>query len=74
MPGCSDAIVPGITCLLMPVQNALGLVDELNELTNAPARFQNMGNAGRAMDESALDVRQTLVCFFSIYQELMKKA
>ena len=58
VPGCRDAIDPGVTGLLVPVQNAVALADALESLIISPTRCQTMGDAGRALAERAFDVRQ----------------
>ena len=73
-PGCRDAIDPGVTGLLVPVRNAAALADALEGLINNPARCQAMGNAGRALAESAFDVRQVVAAHLRIYQELIDKS
>jgi glycosyltransferase involved in cell wall biosynthesis len=74
VPGCRDAIDPGITGLLVPVRNATAQAGALKELINDPARCQAMGNAGRALAERAFDVRQVVAAHLRIYQELIDKS
>lgn len=74
VPGCRDAIDPGVTGVLVPVRNAVALADALKGLINNPARCQVMGDAGRALAESAFDVRQVVAVHLRIYQELIKKS
>lgn len=74
VPGCRDAIEPGITGLLVPVQNATALAEALNGLINDPARCQAMGNAGRDLAERAFDVRHVVAAHLRIYQELIEKS
>lgn len=74
VPGCRDAIDPGVTGVLVPVRNAAALADALKGLINDPARCQAMGNAGRALAERAFDVRQVVAAHLRIYQELIDKS
>lgn len=74
VPGCRDAIDPGVTGLLVPVRNATALAESLKELINDPARCQAMGNAGRALAERAFDVRQVVAAHLRIYQALIDKS
>ena len=74
VPGCRDAIEPGVTGVLVPVRNAAALADALKGLINDPARCQAMGNAGRALAERAFDVRQVVAAHLRIYQELIDKS
>ena len=74
VPGCRDAIEPGVSGVLVPVRNAAALADALKGLINDPARCQAMGNAGRALAERAFDVRQVVAAHLRIYQELIDKS
>ena len=74
VPGCRDAIDPGVTGVLVPVRNAEALADAIEGLINAPVRCQAMGNAGRALAERAFDVRQVVAAHLRIYQELIDKS
>lgn len=74
VPGCSDAIDPGVTGVLVPVRNAAALADAMKGLINDPVRCQAMGNAGRVLAERAFDVRQVVAAHLRIYQELIDKS
>ncbi|MDP1998766.1 MAG: glycosyltransferase family 4 protein [Rhodoferax sp.] len=71
VPGCRDAIDPGVTGLLVPVQDALALAQAMNELILDPVRCERMGTAGRALAEQAFDVRQVVAAHLAIYAELI---
>lgn len=73
VPGCRDAIDPGVTGVLVPVRNAVALADAMEDLINDPLRCKVMGDAGRALVEKAFDVRQVVVAHLQIYQELLDK-
>ena len=73
VPGCRDAIDPGLTGLLVPAQDASALARALQDLINDPARCQVMGDAGRALAERAFDVRQVVAAHLEIYSELIAK-
>jgi len=74
VPGCREAIDPGVTGVLVPVRNAAALADALKGLINDPVRCQAMGNAGRVLAERAFDVRQVVAAHLRIYQELIDKS
>lgn len=74
VPGCRDAIDPGVTGVLVPVRDAVALADAMDALVNDPVRCQVMGDAGRALAETAFDIRQVVAAHFCIYQELMGKS
>lgn len=74
VPGCRDAISPGVTGILVPVRNAVALAGALQGLLANRARCQAMGNAGRALAERAFDVRQVVAAHLRIYQELVDQS
>lgn len=74
VPGCRDAIDPGVTGVLVPVRDATALAAALAGLITDRARCQAMGNAGRALAESAFDVRQVVAAHLQMYQELVERS
>ena len=74
VPGCRDAIDPGVTGVLVPVRNAAALADAMEGLINDPIRCKVMGDAGRTLAEKAFDVRQVVAEHLQIYQELIGKS
>lgn len=71
VPGCRDAIEPGVTGVLVPVRNSLLLADAIETLLNNPDRCRAMGEAGRKLAEDAFDIRQIVAAHMQIYDELM---
>jgi glycosyltransferase involved in cell wall biosynthesis len=71
VPGCRDAIDPGVTGILVPVRDAVALADAMDALVDDPVRCQVMGDAGRVLAETAFDIRQVVAAHLYIYQELM---
>ena len=74
VPGCRDAIEPGLTGLLVPPRDAVALADAVERLINDPVRCEAMGLAGRALAEKAFDVRQVVAAHLHIYQELIEQS
>lgn len=74
VPGCRDAIDPGVTGVLVPVRNPVALADAIKGLINDAARCRSMGDAGRALAESAFDVRQVVAAHLRVYQELIDQS
>lgn len=54
-PGCRDAVVDGVTGLLVPPRDVEALHDAVGSLLSDPARRQRMGHAGRMLAESRFD-------------------
>ena len=71
VPGCRDAIKPGVTGVLVPVRNSLLLADAIGILLNNPDRCRAMGDAGRKLAEDAFDIRQVVAAHMQIYDELI---
>ncbi|WP_431796733.1 glycosyltransferase family 4 protein [Cupriavidus metallidurans] len=74
VPGCRDAIEPGVTGVLVPVRNAQALAAAMTDLIDAPERCETMGNAGRMLAERAFDIRQVVATHLKIYDELVEKS
>jgi glycosyltransferase involved in cell wall biosynthesis len=74
VPGCRDAIDPGVTGILVPVRNAEALAEAIEGLINNPSRCRAMGNAGRSLADRAFDIRQVVAAHMQIYQELIGKS
>lgn len=74
VPGCRDAIDPGVTGLLVPAQDATALASAIERLLLDPVRCRAMGQAGRALAESAFDQRQVVARHMAIYRQLVSPA
>ena len=70
VPGCRDAIEPGVTGILVPARNVPALADAMEALINNPVRCEAMGKAGRTLAEKAFDIRQVVQTHLKIYEEL----
>lgn len=70
-PGCSDAIEPGKTGLLVPVRDAIALADAIQSLINDPVRRKEMGVAGRAFAEREFAIEKVVNTHLDIYRELL---
>lgn len=73
VPGCRDAIIPDVSGILVPARDAVALAAVIMGLIDSPARCQAMGDAGRALAESAFDVRQVVAKHLCIYQDLIER-
>ena len=70
-PGCRDAIVPGVTGLLVPIRDAAALAGAIRELLADPARCKAMGEAARELAEQKFDERKIVAAHMDIYRELL---
>jgi glycosyltransferase involved in cell wall biosynthesis len=70
VPGCRDAIEPGITGLLVPVRNASALADAIETLLNDSELRQRMGHAGRMLAESEFSIDKIVKQHLDIYSKL----
>ncbi len=71
VPGCRDAIDPGITGLLVPVREVDGLAQAIEQLLIWPERRSAMGLAGRRLAEKDFDVHAVVDRHLAIYQRLL---
>lgn len=70
VPGCRDAIEPGVTGLLVPVKDAEALADAIQTLIDSPERRLQMGLAGRKLAEDSFAIEKIVGQHMSIYREL----
>jgi glycosyltransferase involved in cell wall biosynthesis len=70
-PGCRDAIIPGVTGLLVSPRDADALANAIEQLLNDRERLQAMGKAGRELAEREFDVRGVIVKHLKIYRKLL---
>jgi glycosyltransferase involved in cell wall biosynthesis len=71
VPGCRDAITPGITGVLVKVKNATDLADAIQNLIESPDQLLRMGEAGRELAEDAFTIERVVDQHMRIYQELL---
>lgn len=74
VPGCRDAIEPGVTGLLVPVRSASALADTIQILIEDTERRQKMGCAGRALAERAFGIEGIVAQHLEIYRDLENNA
>ncbi|MGG4604869.1 glycosyltransferase [Paenalcaligenes sp. Me131] len=68
--GCRDAIEPGVSGVLVPVQNAKALWLAVQELANDKALREQMGQAGRQLAEEVFDVHKIVLQHLEVYKAL----
>ena len=71
VPGCRDAVDPGVTGLLVPARDASALAQAVLELAEDTPRRQAMGEAGRKLAEQAFDIRKVVQAHLDVYDQLL---
>jgi glycosyltransferase involved in cell wall biosynthesis len=71
VPGCRDAIEPGVTGVLVPARDAPALSKAIAALLVDPQRCHAMGQAGRVLAEQAFDITQVVAQHLRIYTSLI---
>lgn len=71
VPGCRDAVEPGVSGLLVPVRDAESLALAIEQLLANPEQRKAMGLAGRKLAETEFDVRAVVDKHLAIYQRLL---
>lgn len=74
VPGCRDAIEPGVTGLLVPVRDAESLALAIEQLLVNPKQRKAMGLAGRRLAEQEFDVRAVVDKHLAIYRRLLTRS
>jgi glycosyltransferase involved in cell wall biosynthesis len=71
VPGCRDAIEPGVTGVLVPARNSEALAECIEQLLMDKAKRRGMGLAGRELAEREFDVKAVVSKHLSIYERLV---
>jgi len=71
VPGCRDAIEPGVTGLLVPPRDAQALGKAIEILLNDPKRCQDMSSAARHLAEREFSIEKVVASHLCIYRELL---
>ncbi len=71
VPGCRDAIEPGVTGLLVPVRDVANLAYAIEQLLTHSEQRKAMGLAGRRLAEQEFDVHAVVDKHLAIYQRLL---
>lgn len=74
LPGCSDAVIPGKTGLLVPAKNSEALADAIEKLIEDSCLRQSMGREGRHLAEKTFDVLAVVHKHLAIYTDLIQPA
>lgn len=71
VPGCRDAIEPGVTGVLVPVKCAPALANALEALIQEPELRLRMAKAGRELSERAFSIERIVEQHLAIYKEIL---
>jgi len=70
VPGCRDAIEPGVSGLLVPPRDARALADAVLRLAQDAALRERMGAAGRRLAERDFGLQSIVQAHLDLYAEL----
>jgi glycosyltransferase involved in cell wall biosynthesis len=71
-PGCRDAVINGVTGLLVIAKDTTSLADAIRKLVTDPDLRQKMGVAGRALVEEKFSSIKILAQILSVYERAGK--
>ena len=71
VPGCRDAITPGVTGLLCAVKDSNALANAIEKLVKNANKRKKMGKAGRELAEKEFAIERIVDEHMDIYQELI---
>jgi glycosyltransferase involved in cell wall biosynthesis len=74
VPGCRDAIVPGVTGLLVPPRDAAALADAIGQLVGDAQMRARMGRAARELAEREFGIERIVEQHLSLYRQLLAAA
>jgi len=74
MPGCRDAVIPGVSGVLIPPRDEVALADSIQTLISDPARRKKMSQAGRKLAEEVFKIELVVEKHMNIYRELLSNA
>lgn len=72
VPGCRDAIIDGVTGVLVPVRDARALAAAIDGLLSSHERRMGMGHAGRSLAEREFSIREVVSQHMGVYEELLR--
>lgn len=71
VPGCRDAIRPGLSGSLVPVRDAAALAGAILDLINDPVRRAAMGKEGRRLAEAEFDIDRVTEQHLELYVQAL---
>jgi glycogen synthase len=73
-PGLSDAVVPGETAVMVPVEDAHALAKGIAELLAEPRRAGELGRSARAVAERRFSLDRCVDDYELVYHRVLEKA
>ncbi|MCY1265975.1 N,N'-diacetylbacillosaminyl-diphospho-undecaprenol alpha-1,3-N-acetylgalactosaminyltransferase [compost metagenome] len=70
VPGCRDAIEPGVSGLLVPVRDHIALANAIKKLIDDPVMRECMGKRGRELAEREFSIENVVQAHLSAYAML----
>lgn len=74
VPGCRDAIEPGVTGLLVPPRDGVALADALQNLLEDGNTRRRMGRAGRELAEREFRIEKVIAVHLAAYEALVRRS
>jgi glycosyltransferase involved in cell wall biosynthesis len=71
VPGCRDAVEPGVTGLLVPAKDALKLAQAISKLVQDKSLRRQMGAYGRQLAESKYSIEHIVNAHLALYHEML---
>ena len=71
VPGCRDAIAPGVSGLLVPVRDSAALAAAMRWMVENPMKREAMGHAARRLAEREFSIEKVVQTHLQIYQDLV---
>ncbi|WP_326536470.1 glycosyltransferase family 4 protein [Pseudorhodoferax sp.] len=72
VPGCRDAIEPGVTGLLVPPRDVPALANAMSRLLQNRALCQQYGEAGRRLAESRFSLNAVVDTHLAVYRQVQR--
>lgn len=74
VPGCREAIDPGVTGLLVPARDATALAAAIRQLIEDRPLCAAMGKAGRRLAEREFSLTEVVAAHMKLYRQLLDEA
>ena len=72
VPGCRDAVVHGLTGLLVPARDPEALAEAICSLLYNPTLCKKMGRQGRELAKRYFDVKKVVTSHLDIYKKILE--